>query len=322
MRPDTLRTASNVLLILAILAVIIGLGVLAASTAPRNQVWSIALSGTAGHYERLTVDVLTGGSIAITFTTDNPVTIYVFTDAQHTAFLQTGATASLAEATGTTGSLSATLPEGGRYFVEITPASTGTPETGRLTVAITGINPTPFYVGVGIAAFGTILAILGVYYRGVARKRLATWTGPPGFAAAPYGTRPPWTSSPPPYVPGGMPPGASSPAGIYGSVPPATPVAAVPAPITGTPAAFGTIFVTVENVSTTREEVHILLNGMHHVSLSVPPGESGRATLRASVDSPAGANVVLEAVTGAGRRARQDVAIGAGGTTSVSLRIG
>lgn len=86
--------------------------------------------------------------------------------------------------------------------------------------------------------------------------------------------------------------------------------------------AFGTILVTLENPSGAREDGQLLLNGEAFATLTVPAGETGRATLRARVDSPARATVALEAVTGGGRRARQDVSVEAGATTPVSLRIG
>jgi hypothetical protein len=227
-----MRTASIVLLIIGILVALIGLAVLLGSFGPRNGFYLIDLPAQANHYERITVHVLTGGTVSVDWQSIYPVSIYVMTEAQHTQLLQTGQASGINQASGTSGSFVTNLPSGGTYYVEVVHGSgyESTAETGTINVSVAGIEPTFFSAGIAALASGVVLAILGAYYHGVAKRRAATepppytpwptqpwgYYGPPlpGSGTAPMTqypaqTSPPTTPPPPPVPPSGGPaPGA------------------------------------------------------------------------------------------------------------------
>ncbi len=311
------------LLVIGIVTVVIGLLGLAVSAAPRNERWTISLPALPGHYERVTEAVLAGGSIALTFTADSPVTIYIFTDAQHTAFLQSGYAASVAQDTGTSGSLSADLPGGGTYYIEVTHASGYDTSTanGLLTVAVTGVAPAPFYVGVAGLLVGVLLVFAGMRFGSGAKKGSAS--GPHPMDYPPPYTAPSW----PPYS---MVPGTENvmnPYGAYMSLPQAAPQPSVfPPPVGMVPPAVppgtGGILATVENRSAGDENVQVFVDGVPAVSLTIPAGRTGQAHLRAPAGPPPGRIVHVEIVTSSGGRGGQDVIVASETTVQLLMRIG
>ncbi len=84
----------------------------------------------------------------------------------------------------------------------------------------------------------------------------------------------------------------------------------------------GTVLVSVENRSAANESVQLLLNGAPSATLTVPAGSTQQVSLPVRLSSAFGHTVAVEVVTSGGRRARQDIFVGAGGTVSVALRIG
>jgi hypothetical protein len=85
--------------------------------------------------------------------------------------------------------------------------------------------------------------------------------------------------------------------------------------------AAGTVLVTIENRSAANETFQVLVGGVSQAMLTVPAGAQGQVSVRADVATAHGSSVRIEAITASGRRASQDVFVGADGTAQVALRI-
>src|SRR5439155_991249 len=204
-------------------------------------------------------------------------TVWVMTEAQHAEFLQTGQAQGLGQDTGTSGRLTTALPSGGTYFVEIGHGSgyETMAETGVVRLSLSGLDPTLSVGGLGCVVGGTILAVVGFLYRGVAKKREATMSpfyGPGGVGAAGYpGTQYPW-------------PGAD----------------VAPPPGIGVPST-GTILLTLENPTSAEETVRILIDDSEVATLTIPAGATQRASLPIGI-SPGPATPVMSRRAWLGRR--------------------
>ncbi len=289
-----------VLVVLGVLALVSGVGLVAAATVPQTTTTTFSLP--AGNIcTRFQFDVITGGSVTVTFqATSGAVDQYMMTEAQHTAFTSGGGLSYLAADTGSSGTFSASLPSGGTYFVESCHASgyESTDQTGSHTITVDAIGAGSFYGGVGALVVGAVLLGIGLWLR----TRPARPVPPPYPAYSPY-----------PYGPGpayggaaGYPPQAPVP-----GWPPAVPMAVL-----------HTIHVRVENATATDEAVQILVNGAPALTLPVPAGKTSEMSVHTNVTVPPGTPVRVEAVSGAGMRAAQDVVTDATGSATVSLRIG
>src|SRR5256885_2269580 len=190
-KTTTLRNLSFVVLVLGLLLVFGGVSLFVAANGPRDRAYTFSLPSQANRYQRIQVSILTAGSIDVTYQSDNVITVWVMTEAQHTQFLPTGQAQGLGQDTGISGGFATALPSGGTYFVEIGHGSgyETTAETGVVRLSLSGLDPTLSVGGLGCVVGGTILAVVGFLYRGVAKKREATMSpfyGPGGVGAAGY----------------------------------------------------------------------------------------------------------------------------------------
>src|SRR5438132_6633431 len=185
MKTTTLRNLSFVVMVLGLLVVLGGVSLFVAANGPRDRAYTFSLPNQTNRYQRIQVSILTAGSIEVTYQSDYVITIWVMTEAQHAEFLQTGQAQGLGQDTGTTGRITTALPSGGTYFIEIGHGAgyETTAEAGVVRLSLSGLDPTLFYGGLGCVVGGTILAVVGFLYRGVAKKREATMSpfyGPEG----------------------------------------------------------------------------------------------------------------------------------------------
>ena len=292
-----MRNLSFVVLVLGLLLVFGGVSLFVAANGPRDRAYTFSLPSQANRYQRIQVSILTAGSIEVTYQSDYVITVWVMTEAQHAQFLQTGQAQGLGQDTGTSGRLTTALPSGGTYFVEIGHGSgyETTAETGVVRLSLSGLDPTLSVGGLGCVVGGTILAVVGFLYRGVAKKREATMSpfyGPGGVGAAGYpGTQYPW-------------PGA----------------AVAPPPGIGVPST-GTILLTLENPTSAEETVRILIDDSEVATLTIPAGATQRASLPIGISPGPATPTSLEAVTAGGKRLQQSVILVPGGAVPVSLRL-
>src|SRR5947208_15302158 len=237
MKTTTLRNLSFVVMVLGLLLVLGGVSLFVAANGPRDRAYTFSLPNQANRYQRIQVNILTAGSINVTYQSDYVITVWVMTEAQHAEFIQTGQAQGLGQDTGTSGGFTAALPSGGTYFVEIGHGSgyETTAEAGVVRLSLAGLDPTLFSGGLGCVVGGTILAVVGLLYRGVAKKREATMS--------------------PFYGPGGV-----GPAGYPGPHYPWPGAAVAPPPGIGVPST-GTILLTLENPTSAEETVRILIDG-------------------------------------------------------------
>ena len=286
------------MLVLGLLLVFGGVSLFVAANGPRDRAYTFSLPSQANRYQRIQVSILTAGSIEVTYQSDYVITVWVMTEAQHAQFLQTGQAQGLGQDTGTSGRLTTALPSGGTYFVEIGHGSgyETTAETGVVRLSLSGLDPTLSVGGLGCVVGGTILAVVGFLYRGVAKKREATMSpfyGPGGVGAAGYpGTQYPW-------------PGAA---------------AVAPPPGIGVPST-GTILLTLENPTSAEETVRILIDDSEVATLTIPAGATQRASLPIGISVGPATPTSLEAVTAGGKRLQQSVTLVPGGAVPVSLRL-
>ena len=292
-----MRNLSFVVLVLGLLLVFGGVSLFVAANGPRDRAYTFSLPSQANRYQRIQVSILTAGSIEVTYQSDYVITVWVMTEAQHAEFLQTGQAQGLGQDTGTSGRLTTALPSGGTYFVEIGHGSgyETTAETGVVRLSLSGLDPTLSVGGLGCVVGGTILAVVGFLYRGVAKKREATMSpfyGPGGVGAVGYpGTQYPW-------------PGA----------------AVAPPPGIGVPST-GTILLTLENPTSAEETVRILIDDSEVAKLTIPAGATQRASLPIGISAGPATPTSLEAVTAGGKRLQQSVTLVPGGAVPVSLRL-
>jgi len=284
-----------------VVCALIGLGVIAAAAPPSTHGGAVVLTTNPNYYIRLQLDLFSGGTVTVTFATTSggTFTIWVMTDAQHTAFISTGVLNYLATDSGASGTFVASLPSGGRYFVEVGHGTgfENQAETGEVTASVNAWSSGPVEVGIGAFVVAAVLILIGLWLRARPEK-VRGYPLPPPYVPAQY----------PPY--GGSPPGTAwGPYAAPPGTPPATP---------GTAA----ILVTVDNRTANDEAVQVLLNGSPAVSLTVPAGKAGQAHVRAPAPPPPGATVRVEIVTGSGARAAQDVLVAADGNAQVALQIG
>ena len=292
-----MRNLSFVVLVLGLLLVFGGVSLFVAANGPRDRAYTFSLPSQANRYQRIQVSILTAGSIEVTYQSDYVITVWVMTEAQHAQFLQTGQAQGLGQDTGTSGRLTTALPSGGTYFVEIGHGSgyETTAETGVVRLSLSGLDPTLSVGGLGCVVGGTILAVVGFLYRGVAKKREATMSPfyrPGGVGAVGYpGTQYPW-------------PGA----------------AVAPPPGIGVPST-GTILLTLENPTSAEETVRILIDDSEVAKLTIPAGATQRASLPIGISVGPATPTSLEAVTAGGKRLQQSVILVPGGAVPVSLRL-
>ena len=298
MKATTLRSLSFVVMVMGLLLVLGGASLLVSASQARHFSYTFILPAQATRYQHIQINVLTAGAIDVSFESNYAITIWVMTEAQHTQFLQTGQAQSIGQDTGTSGGFTAALPSGGTYFVEIGHGSGSetTPETGLVRLGVSGLDPTLFSGGLGCIVGGTILAVVGFLYRGVAKKREATapplWYGPRGAVAA----------------------------GFPGLQYPESWAAVAPPPGIGVPST-GTILLTLENPASAEETVRILLDGSEVATLTVPAGTAQRVSLPTRISAGPATPTTLEAVTAGGKRLQQSVALAPGGAVPVSLRL-
>ena len=79
---------------------------------------------------------------------------------------------------------------------------------------------------------------------------------------------------------------------------------------------------TVVNRSAADVTLDLVVNGAPVPSMTLPAGGSRQLSVSAKLSSVFGSTVTVEAAMANGRRARQAVFVGAGGTAPVSLQIG
>ena len=297
MKATTLRSLSFVVMVMGLLLVLGGASLLVSASQARHFSYTFILPAQATRYQHIQINVLTAGAIDVSFESNYAITIWVMTEAQHTQFLQTGQAQSIGQDTGTSGGFTAALPSGGTYFVEIGHGSgyETTAETGVVRLSLSGLDPTLSVGGLGCVVGGTILAVVGFLYRGVAKKREATMSpfyGPGGVGVAGYpGTQYPW-------------PGAT-----------VAPPPGIRAPSTGT------ILLTLENPTSAEETVRILIDGSEVATLTIPAGATQRASLPTGISAGPATPTSLEAVTAGGKRLQQSVTLVPGGAVPVSLRL-
>ena len=177
-----------VFLVLAVLSLLFGVGLLAASVGQvTNGAYHLPVGSTYCAY--LGFDTVTGGSLDVTFNVSSgTVTQYVMTGEQFTAFFAGTGSAFLATASGSRGSFSGGLPSGGSYYVVIChgSGSENTVQDGISTVTVNALSAGPIYAGAGGVVVGVVFGVIALLLRNRPARRAAPMAAPMGPAG--FGT--------------------------------------------------------------------------------------------------------------------------------------
>ncbi len=316
------RRTLRVLLVLAIILIAAGFFSITYGTSPSYVSEADPIPAGWQNFNEFSWSVTAGGTLTGNFSALNgtPVNVLVLNDADYNSFVNGANLSGLYNVTAVTGTISLNVPGFNTYHVifQHAPGYVNTTQFVYVNLTATGFDPT-FTLG-GIAAI-LIGAVLIVY----SFRRSRRTAGAPGTLPSRA------TIGPPPVPPSGPDTGAG---GTYRVPPPlpgdaASPPAA-PIPRGTSPAAssdqvgnpVGTLLVTVQNASAADATLDLVVNGVAVTSMTVPAGQSAQTSVNARLSSPFGSTVTVEAVMAGGRRARQAIFVGAGGTAPVTLRVG
>ncbi len=319
------RRTLRVLLIVAVILIAAGFLAIVYGSSPASANETDLIPASWLNFDEFSWSVMAGGTLQGNFTSLNgtPVNVLVLNDADYNSFLQgvnvTGPSI-LYNVTSVSGTISLDVPGFNTYHV-IFQHGAGY-ENGDQYVAInltaTGADPT-FTIG-GILAL-VVAAILIVYSVRKSRRAAgpagtlpsrATIGAPPSMPPAPdTGTTGSGMYRVPPPLPGDA---ANPPAAVV------SPGAAPPSDLTNNPV--GTLQVTLQNPSSADATVDLVVNGVAVTSMTIPADQSVQTSVSARLSSPFGSTVTVEAVAASGRRVRQAVFVGAGGTAPLTLRVG
>ncbi len=317
--------AAKVIAVLGVIVILIGLFALFYALTPAAAQETLAIPAGGQYYNYYTWNVLSGGSVSGNWTCLNgtPVQVLVYNAGDYNAYTNGANLSGLYNTTAVSGTLDVPVSGFGTYYVVVQHGSGY--ESGEQDVFVsftsTGTDPTSFFAGIAALVIGALMIVYGM--RAVRKPAPAS---PAGYAPVrqTYG----YGAGAPPMPPSG-PDTTAGGGGMYPVPPPLPGTPATPSPPGGavSPAAsaaapMGTVVVSVQNQSAANESVQVLLNGAPAATLSVAAGTTQQVSLPARLSSPFGHTVAVEVVTSGGRRARQDVFVGAGGTASVALRIG
>ncbi len=318
------RRTLRVLLVVAIILIAAGIFSVAYGSSPSYVGETDPIPAGWENFNEFSWSVMAGGSLTGNFSALNgtPVNVLVLNDADYNSFVNGANLSGLYNRTAVTGTLSLNVPGFNTYHVIFQHGAGYENSTQYVYVNLTatGLDPTFTLGGVVAIIFG---AVLIVYSFRKSRRPAGTTGTLPSRA----------TIGPPPVPPAG-PDGSTSGSGTYRIPPPlpgdvAGPPAASypkgtsPAPSTdqvGNPV--GTLLVTVQNASATDATLDLVVNGVAVASMTVPAGQSAQTSVNARLTSPFGSTVTVEAVMAGGRRARQAVFVGAGGSAPITLRVG
>ncbi len=280
-----------VFLILAGVAIFIGLLFFAGSAATRVQTTSFSLQPGPNYCTLHSFDLASAGGVTVTFSaTPGTVRQYVMTAAEKQAFFSGSGLTDLGYDEAASDTFTASLPSGGTYYVVSCHGTTyeQTLQIGTHTMTITGLDPVPLYVGIGALLVGLLLVVVGLRSRSRALRARAVYAA--------------W-------------------AGSYGTPPRPTALSASLAASSGMPT-LRSLRVRFENASAAEETLRLSLNGAPLATVSVPAGRSAELDLHPNAPVPASGTMTVEAVSGSGQRAEQPVVPDAEGRASVALRLG
>ena len=283
------------------------------------------------NYTEFEWSVVAGGTVQGTWQALNgtPVQVFVYNDAQYGAYVSGSNLTGLYNVTALSGNISLSVTGFDTYHVVFQHPAGYENDTQYVAVELTstGADPTFTLGGVAALAIGALLiAFVAVRWRRDARAQQST--GPQWDTFQPASGRSPGWGTPPAGS-GGYPVPPSAPGSPPGTSPPSTPPSGPAAPASAPAAApvpadapVGTVVVTVVNRSAADAALDLVVNGVAVTSLTVPAGGSRQVSASAKLSSVFGSTVTVEAAMANGRRAKQAVFVGAGGSAPVSLQIG
>lgn len=310
------------MIVLAVILIAVGFFALVYGTSPASVNETDPIPAGWSNFNEFSWSVLAGGTLQGTFQALNgtPVNVILLNDADYSSFVNNVNLTGLYNVTSVSGTISLTVPGFNTYHVIFQHGAgyENTTQYVSVDLTATGADPT-FTIGGALALVGA--AVLIVFYVRKARHP----AGPAGMLPSRA------TIGPPPTPPSGPDMGTSG-TGMYRVPPPlpgdddnppatvVSPSAARPANLTGNPV--GTLQVTVLNTSSSDATVDLVVNGVAVTSMMIPAGQPAQTSVSARLSSPFGSTLTVEAVLPSGRRVRQAVFVGAGGTAPVTLRVG
>ncbi len=309
------------LIFLGVILIVVGLFAIVYGTSPASVNETDPIPAGWTNFNEFSWSVLAGGTLQGTFQAVNgtPVNVIVLNDADYSSFVNGANLTGLYNVTSTSGTISLSVSGFNTYHVVFQHGAGYENTTQYVSVDLTATGADPTFTLGGALAL-VVAAVLILYYVRKSRQ-----------PAGPAGTLPSRaTIGVPPMPPSGPDMGTSG-TGVYrvppplpgdAENPPATvvsPTAAPPANLTTNPV--GTLQVTLQNPSGADATVDLVVNGVAVTSMTIPAGQSAQTSVSARLSSPFGSTVTVEAVLAGGRRVRQAVFVGAGGTAPVMLRL-
>lgn len=318
------RRALRILAAVGVILIVVGIIMALVGTSPA------LVSGTGEvppgweYYTEFNKAVLAGGTIQGTWQSLNgtPVQVLVYNDQDYGAFVNGQNLTGLYNATGLSGTISLNVSGFDTYHVVIQHASgyENTDQNVSVDLTMSGADPTFTLGGVAATVVGALFAVYAVRKSRQAQQSAGTLSGPATMPTSPGQPSGPDSST----LGGGMyrvpPPLPGTPAGRPS--PPGRAASGTAASSDGTEGPTGTVLVTIVNRAPADATVDLVVNGAPVTSMTVPAGGSQQISVTARLSSIFGATVTVEAMMAGGRRARQAVFVGAGGTAPVSLQVG
>lgn len=317
------RRTLRVLLVVGVILIVAGFFAIVYGTSPASASETDLIPAGWQNFDEFSWSVLAGGTLQGTFQATNgtPVNVLVLNDADYNTFVNGQNLSGMYNVTSASGTISLSVPGFNTYHVIFQHAAGYENVDQYVTINLTATGADPTFTVGGVVAF-VVAAVLIVY--SVRRSRRAPVPAGTLPSRATYG-------GPVPLPPSG-PDTTTSAGGVY-RVPPAlpgdpeSPPAAVLAPASAAPSDLtsnpvGTLQVTLQNPSGSDATVDLVVNGVAVTTMTVPAGQSAQTSVNARLSSPFGSTVTVEAVASGGRRVRQAVFVGAGGTAPVTMRVG
>ena len=327
------RRTFRILLVVAVILIAAGLFSIVYGTSPGTANETDPIPAGWYNYNEFRWSVLDGGSVQGSWQSldGTPVEVLVYNDAQYGAYVNGANLTGLYNVTAVSGNLSLSVTGFDTYHVVFQHPAGYENVSQNVSVSLTSTGADPTFTLGGVAA--VIIGALLVVFAAVRSRRAAKaqqnagpqWDTfqPASGRSSGWGTPPAGTGGYP--VPPPMP--APSQGGPSPPTPPSGPAAPASAPAAASPATaanapVGTVLVTVVNRSAADVTLDLVANGAPVTSMTLPAGGSRQLSVSAKLSSVFGSTVTVEAAMANGRRARQAVFVGAGGTAPVSLQIG
>ena len=327
------RRTYRILVVVAVILIAAGLFSILYGTSPATANETDPIPAGWYNYNEFRWSVLDGGSVQGTWQSLNgtPVQVLVYNDAQYGAYVSGSNLTGLYNVTAVSGNLSLSVTGFDTYHVVFQhPAGyENVSQNVSVSLTSTGADPTFTLGGAAAVVIGALLIVF-VVVRSRRAARAQKAAGPQWDTFQPASGRSAGMGLPPsgpagypvpPPVPGSSAPSPSPPTPPSGGRAGTSAPAAAPAAAAGS-APVGTLLVTVVNRSGADATLDLIVNGAAVTSMTVPAGGSQQVSVSAKLSSVFGSTVTVEAAMASGRRARQAVFVGAGGTAPVSLQIG